>query len=389
MRLVSAGAVLLTLTACDSVTSSGGPPGSIQPPASLFYVVEPTGTGTAPSGLLLSWPDDGNPNLAVWHVYSRAQTTASFDLRGSTTSNSFHDNGPPDLQYYVTAEDLDGFESLPSPTVTIDERLALPAPASLGSTTLDGAIALVWADNAHDASPARFSSYRIYSTAYDLDRDLCDPTWVLEGTTVAPEFVAGALPNGQPRCFGVTAVSREGFESLWSPIRADTPRPDARNIVLFAAELSLAQSGFRFWKDLNGDLLVQPNELGLLGSGSAPDLDFVVERNGLGGLRFRPVRAGTGVEFYGSAPVGDLTDIDWAPNQAYSPAPIDALVGWGYVFEMSGGDGFARYGALRVTHVGQDFLILDWAFQTDPGNPELVRGGGVRTAPPSGVTVPR
>ena len=41
--------------------------------------------------------------------------------------------------------------------------------------------------------------------------------------------------------------------------------------------------------------------------------------------------------------------------------------------EMNGGDGYARYGAVRVTHVGKDYLILDWAFQTDPGNPELVR----------------
>ena len=59
------------------------------------------------------------------------------------------------------------------------------------------------------------------------------------------------------------------------------------------AELTLAQSGFRFWKDLNGDGLVQPSELGLVGPGNAPDVDFVVERNGVGGLRFRPVRAGT------------------------------------------------------------------------------------------------
>jgi hypothetical protein len=39
---------------------------------------------------------------------------------------------------------------------------------------------------------------------------------------------------------------------------------------------------------------------------------------------------------------------------------------------MDGGDGFLRYGAVRVTHVGQTFLILDWAFQTDSGNPELI-----------------
>jgi hypothetical protein len=389
MRIVRATAAVLTLAACDTYTTIEGPPGGILPPVALYYAVEPIGTGTEPSGLLLSWPDDGDPNLAVWHVYSRGSTSESFGLRGSTTSNSFHDNGPPDLEYNVTAEDLDGYESAPSPTVTIDERLALPAPASLGSTSLDGAIALVWTDNAHTTSPARFAAYRVYSAAYDLDQGLCDIAWFLEGTTVAPEFVAGALPNGQPRCFAVSAVSREGYESLWSPIRADTPRPDARNIVLYAAEFTLSQSGFRFWKDLNADFFVQPNELGLIGSGTAPDLDFVVERNGLGGLRFRPVRAGTGVETYGNTPVGDLTDIDWAPNQAYSPAPIDALVGWGYVFEMDGGDGFARYGALRVSHVGQDFLIFDWAYQTDPGNPELIRGGGVRDARPTGVTVPR
>jgi hypothetical protein len=387
MRLVWAGAAMLTLAACDTYNEPIAPPVGIQPPAALWYQVEPIGTGTAPSGLLLSWPDDGDPYLAVWHVYSRGSTTEAFGLRGSTTSNSFHDNGPPDLQYYVTAQDLDGFESIPSPTITIDERLALPAPATLFSVSLDGAIALAWADNAHDASPARFAAYRIYSAAYDLDSGLCDVDWFLEGTTVAPEFVAGALPNGQPRCFAVTAVSTEGYESLWSPIRADTPRPDARNIVLYAAELTPGQSGFRFWKDLNLDTFVQPGELGLIGAGSLPDIDFVVERNGLGGLRFRPVRAGTGVEFYGNAPVGDLTDVDWAPDQTYSPLPIDARVGWGYVFEMSGGDAFARYGALRVTHVGQDFLILDWAYQTDPGNPELVRGGGVFDAPPTGVTV--
>lgn len=388
MRLVWAGAAVLTLAACDSTNSIiAPPPGGILPPAALYYQVEPIGTGTAPSGLLLSWPDDGDPNLAVWHVYSRGSTAESFGLRGSTTSNTYHDNGPPDLQYYVTAEDLNGYESVPSPTVTIDERLALPAPASLFSISLDGAIALDWTDNAHAASPARFAAYRVYSAAYDIDANLCAVDWFLEGTTVAPEFIAGALPNGQPRCFAVTAITVEGYESLWSPIRADTPRPDARNIVLYARELTLAQSGFRFWKDLNLDQFVQPSELGLVGSGNAPDIDFVVERNGLGGLRFRPVRAGTGVEFYGNTPVGDLTDVDWAPDQVYSPLPIDALVGWGYVWEMSGGDAFARYGALRVTHVGQDFVILDWAYQTDPGNPELVVGGGTRAAALSGVTI--
>jgi hypothetical protein len=36
---------------------------------------------------------------------------------------------------------------------------------------------------------------------------------------------------------------------------------------------------------------------------------------------------------------------------------------------------------VRITHVGADYVILDWAYQTDFGNPELrrvVAGGGPR-----------
>ena len=74
-------------------------------------------------------------------------------------------------------------------------------------------------------------------------------------------------------------------------------------------------------------------------------------------------------------PVEDLTSVDFAPDQTYQSTPIQAVPGFGYVFQMSAADGIPRYGALRVTHVGQTFLILDWAFQTDPGNPELMVSG--------------
>jgi hypothetical protein len=251
-------------------------------------------------------------------------------------------------------------------------------PASLGSTTLDGAIALVWADNAYQSDPANFQNYRIYSTRYDLDNDLCDEDWTLEGTTVAPEFLVGALTNGIPRCFHVTAVSIDGYESGRSPLRSDTPRPDARNVVLFAIQSQTAGSGFRFWDDLNGDARVQDAELGLVRDGTSNGIDFFVDRDGAGDLFLTPVRAGTGVEYYDeNAPVEDLTGIDFAEDRTYRTSGILAIPGYGYVFEMDGGDGFLRYGALRVSHVGQTFLIMDWAFQTDPGNPELIVRSGI------------
>jgi hypothetical protein len=256
-------------------------------------------------------------------------------------------------------------------------------PALLSSTTLDGAIALTWSDNAYTADPGNFQNYRIYSTSFDLGAGQCGTSWQLEGTTVAPEFLVGALTNGISRCFSVSAVGQSGAESARSEVRNDTPRPDARNVVLFARQVQNAGSGFRFWKDGNGDVQVQENELGLVLPGSDSTIDFSVERDGSGALFLAPVRAGTGVEFYSDIPVEDLTNIDVAPClpasdpslcSAYATTPIEASPGFAYVFEMDAGDPFLRYGALRVTHVGQTFLIMDWAFQTDPGNPELLVG---------------
>ena len=372
-------ATLTLLAACNETQVIGGGGGLVSPPSNLIYTVEPSGTPGAPTGVLLQWDFDTDPNLASWHVYSRGSTTESYRLRATTTSNSFHDDGLPHLQYYVTAEDIDGVETSPSNVVTVDERLALERPTTLNSTTLDAAVALDWSDNAYLNNPTRFKTYRVYSATYDLDQDLCGTTWSLEGSTIAPEFVAGAMTNGVSRCFAVSAVSQEGWESLWSPLKADTPRPDARNVVVYARQAQDAGSGFRFWRDLDTDGLADAGEVGLVQSGSSSLNDFSVERDNAGVLFLTPVRAGTGVDLYCSAPVADLTSIDFAPDVVYGRGRLEALPGWGYVFETDGGDGFNRYGAVRVTHVGQDYLILDWAFQTDFGNPELIRAQPLAT----------
>ena len=65
---------------------------------------------------------------------------------------------------------------------------------------------------------------------------------------------------------------------------------------------------------------------------------------------------------------------------------IQAVPGYGYVFEIVDGSTL-RYGALRVTHVGRDYLIFDWSYQTDPGNAELVVRAGLETSLPAGFPV--
>lgn len=353
-------------------------------PDNLTYELEPSGDPNQPLGILLVWDVVPDADLATYRVYSRGSSSGTFGLRGETTSNTFHDNGVPHLQYLVTAVNDEGGESDASNVITVDERLQLERPSTLSSISLNRAIHLEWTDNAYLANPARFKWYRIYSAIYDLDTGLCGATWSLEGTTVAPEFLASALANGSPRCFGISAVSTEGYESLWSPLRQDTPRPDARNTLVFALQQDATQAGFRFWNDVNGDGQGQSAELGLVESGNASDIDFRVTRGTGDTLWIEPVYSGTRMQVYGQA--ADLTSIDFAPAAGYSRNMFQAVPTYGYVFEIVEGTTL-RYGALRVTHVGRDYLIFDWSFQTDVGNPELIRRAGLSTSLSTGFPV--
>ncbi len=352
---------LLVFAACDRVVAP-----VIDGPTNLTYELDPSGDPDSPAGVLLRWDPVISGNLSHYNVYSRPGPGGSYDRRGSTTSITFHDVGIPDLDYYVTAVTVSGEESAASNVVRIDERLRLSRPAFLETTSLNTAIHLAWDDTPFTSEPAGFRQYRVYSASYSLDANLCGEHWFLEGTTVAPRFLAAALTNGVPRCFAVSAESIEGWESLWSPVHHDTPRYDARNVLMWAHAVDPSRSGFRFQFPEGG--------MGVITSGDRTDIDFWLYRDPLDGAFFMvPERAGTEVALYGNEPIADLTSIDVAPTSGYDRSAIQALPMWGYVFRMTTGDGFYRFGGLRVTHVGTEYMIFDWSYQTDPGNPELLR----------------
>lgn len=252
--------------------------------------------------------------------------------------------------------------------------VTLPAPDSLTSISLDGAVHLQWADNAYLSSPSDFDHYAVYSTSYSLDSNTCGTRWSLEGTTVANTFLVAALTNGVSHCFAVSAFSIDGSESVWSPLRNDTPRPDGLNVIVFTASGNALQSGFRFYKDLNNDGLVSRNELGLVGASTDTSMDFTLTTDSAGNLYLTPRRPATRMIVYGSTPIAQLTDIDYAPapDSIYTRNAIQAKPLWGYVFQFNEGT-FFRYGGLRVSAVGTNYVIFDWSFQTDLGNPELLR----------------
>src|SRR2546430_5584647 len=120
---------------------------TLPPPQRLAYQLDPSGTPGQPAGILLVWDDVQSTSLGGYRIYSRASTTGAYGLRGETSSNTFHDNGVPHLQYYVTAADLNGGESNARNVITLDERLQLPQPPNPPSISLKHALHLPCADN--------------------------------------------------------------------------------------------------------------------------------------------------------------------------------------------------------------------------------------------------
>ena len=361
-RLLVAAAI--ALAGCTTVTEPIADD-EIGSPTDLTYTLIPSGDPDNPDGVLLRWEEPNDDRIASYVIYSRGSTRDSWSRRAATTSSTFHDAGFPHLQYYVIAEDDFGNESSSSNVVTIDERNRLASPSGLSSISLDRAVQLAWNANAREGAASLFLEYRVYSTNYDLDDDRCiEGDWVLEGSTVSEDFLVTGIANGAPRCFAVSSVSRDGHESAWSGARADTPRYDARNVLVDAFEDRPTTSGFRFFSG---------SAFGLVLPGDRTDIDFRVERRADGSLWLKPVRSDVKLALYSTSPVADLTSIDIAPvRSAFATGAIEAVPGYAYVFESLLTDGL-HYGAVRVTHVGRNYLILDWSYQTDPGNPELRR----------------
>jgi hypothetical protein len=353
------------LAACSNDNNVITGPNNLTPPANLTYQLEPSGDPTTPEGILLRWDPTTDNQVTNYVVYSRSSSNAAWVRRAATTSASFEDRGTPDLQYEVTAQAQDGSESQPSNVVTVDASNQLDPPSQLVSFALDQAVQLSWSTDARLAAPSLFAYYRVYSTDYDLDNNVCSANWVLEGTTVSEDFIVSGIPNGVPRCFTVSTISVDGHESDWATPVAATPRVDAQNQLVYDAEDHADSSGFAF-------LLASSGQFGVILPGSRTDVDFRVDRHSDGSMWMTPVRSGSVVTRFGDQPVPDLTSIDLAPEAGFSSAAIQARAGYGYVFQTTQADGL-HFAGMRVAFVGPTYVIFDWSYQTDPGNPMLRR----------------
>lgn len=231
------------------------------------------------------------------------------------------------------------------------------APRGVYSINLDGTVVIYWYENP-ESDVTGYDVYRGTSLygAYDYLGSV-DAT---ASTTGQYYFEDLNTHNGQQYYYAVAAYDEAGNESDLSYEEVTgTPRPEGTLTLYDAADLP-NQSGFDFYPGLVS--VVQPY------NAVTTDFYFGVVA---GASMFIAQRAGVEIQDYGY--VGDFDAINYAPNDGWAPSrSAEAVAGHIYILRLTETDGF-HFAKLYVQEISAgNFVTFYWAFQTDPGNPDLV-----------------
>ncbi len=225
----------------------------------------------------------------------------------------------------------------------------VPAPPQgLVSITGDEQIWLEWLPN----TEPDLLEYRVYWSPQ------ADGVYELVGSTRTPSYVDRDVDNGETYYYAVTAVDDYENESeLSREVVHDTPRPAGSNLVLWNAVGTEWQlSGFDF-----SDQMRRPFD------SIATDVYFEFD-----GVRFAAVVADSDTDLQ-DAGYTELDALDWAPPEGWTVEDRVTLIEGHSYYVWTRDDHFAKF---QVLSVSPDRVVLDWAYQLDKANPELIARGG-------------
>lgn len=228
-----------------------------------------------------------------------------------------------------------------------------PVPAGVWTITGDGYVEILWTE-IHDSD---VEGYRIYRSreAYGDYRRI--------GSSRDNYHVDDDVTNGVTYFYAVTAYDRWGHESdLSYETVHDTPRPAGYDLVVYDED-DLAGVDFSGYYD---DMILPWDD---------PFADiFLLWLNGRYQMASTDILIGDnvyGTDLQDAGYVESLDDIDWAPAGGWSVETADTVAlyaGHAYLV-WTWENHFAKF---RVTEIGYDYVVLDWAYQIDEGNPELI-----------------
>lgn len=237
-------------------------------------------------------------------------------------------------------------------TVLVVDNFPPSPPDGVTSVTGDGVVTLFWNPNGE----LDLGGYAIY---YNYDGgDLY--TFLAEVPRDQTWYDDYDVRNGFTKFYAVSAFDIEGLESELSyEVVFDTPRPEGANLVLYDY---LGQNS-----DLSGY-----DFSSLSGSAQAwndPQTDVYFGVPG-GVYTLFAADAGVDIQDYGYAESFD--EVGWAPQKGWTPSgKVEVIPGHIYIVRILSGSGYFNYAKVHITELTPDHATMDWAYQTDPDNPEL------------------
>lgn len=227
------------------------------------------------------------------------------------------------------------------------------APRGLYSVTGDGRVTLSWLAN----TESDVAGYKVYMASCASGPN-CPYDYVL--TTAGTSAAITALANGTTRFFGVAAYDRAGNESdsLSREDVYDTPRPAGYGLTLGTASGEPAIAGV----DLSAygtPAFRQPWE--------GADVDIF--HDAPGGSHFM-YAAFTDTDLQDAGYATTLDAVNWAPDAGWSPdGSVQLIPGHNYVV-WTHDNHYAKFRVISMSDAPSR-ITIDWAYQVDPGNPEL------------------
>ena len=322
----------------------------------------------------ISWELSSGWNGEPFRVYSKRVSDSGWFFVAEVTScidgvclyEDLNVVGGVRYEYYVSAVGPSGVESASDGVVEISvpEAIAPPVPDAPYVVALDNANYVTWGAAARVDSD--FSHYRVY-----LDDGAAS---FLLGETDSEGFLDLLAGNGNTFAYFVSSVDLDGHESQGSVLAEGTPRPDFSGEWIYDYFAVPQSSGFRFTEDeallpiVDGDdpLRHFRLETDVDGWWLVPGPEAAVYP---AGFQTTALKCGVGAD-------AGCVDLPVAPPSGYVAQDIQLAAQESYVLRVIGDDGQVHYGVIRATLLGFDqnddpIMILDWAYQLQPGNLNL------------------
>ena len=223
-------------------------------------------------------------------------------------------------------------------------------PRGVISITGDGYVRIEWIPN----EEYDLEGYHVYWN------DRASGVYEYLGSTHSNIFIDRDVQNGKTYYYAVSAYDYSGNESDLSDTVFDTPRPEGRNVTLWDDTRHPNEDGYHFSSTGAIQRYDDP----------ATDIYFIYDGYGPAGHRgyMGAVETDPPTQIQDCGYMDSLEEINYAPEGGWSyVGEVELIVGHAYVV-WTWDNYFASF---RAVDLGERYVVFDWAYQTDKGNPEL------------------